>query len=87
MVTVREVETGNVHASVQHFNEIFDIPAGWAKGADNFGLPRVGVDALEDVLEFDATGVSALVLARFYHYFACTCKGVFISKIWQKIYA
>ena len=77
MVTVREIETGNVHASVQHFDEIFDIPAGWAKGADNFGLSCVGVDALEDVLELDATGVSALVLARLYHYFACACKGVF----------
>ena len=72
VVTVREVETGNVHASVQHFDEHFHLPAGWTKGADNFGLPRVGVDAFEDVLELDATGVAARVLGGFYHSF-CLC--------------
>ena len=80
MVTVREVETGNVHASVQHFDEHFHLPAGWTKGADNFGLPGVGIDALEDVLELDAAGVSAFVLGWFYHSFACACKGVFKLK-------
>jgi hypothetical protein len=59
MVSVREIETSYVHASIEHFDEHFDIPAGWTKGANDFGLSRVGVDAFEDVLEFDAAGVSA----------------------------
>ena len=39
VVTVGKVETSNVHASVKHFDEHFDIPACWAKGANDFGLP------------------------------------------------
>ena len=53
MVSVREVETRHVHAGVEHFDEHFDIPACWTKGANDFGLPRVWIDALKDVLEFD----------------------------------
>ena len=80
MVSVGKVQSGNVHAGIEHFDEIFDIPAGRAKGADNFGLPGVGIDTLEDVLELDAAGVSAFVLGWFYHSFACACKGVFKLK-------
>ena len=49
MVTVGEVKTGDIHARIQHFDEIFNIPAGGTKGANDFGLSSVGVDALEDV--------------------------------------
>ena len=49
MVTVGEVKAGDVHASIQHFDEILYIPAGGTKGANDFGLSRVGIDALEDV--------------------------------------
>lgn len=81
VVSVGEVETGHVHASVQHFNEIFDIPTRWAKGANDFGLPCVGVDALEDVLELNATRVCARRVAWFYHSIltACSCMSVFLA--------
>ena len=59
MVSVGEVKTCHIHASVQHFDEILDVPTRWAKGANDFGLPCVGVDALEDVLELNATRVCA----------------------------
>ena len=73
VVSVREVETRYIHASVQHFDEIFDIPARWAKGANDFGLPCVGVDALEDVLELNATRVCARRERRFYHSILAAC--------------
>ena len=56
LVTLREVDTGNFHARIHAF-EIFDIPVGWAKGTDNFGPPCAAVDALKNILEFDATEV------------------------------
>lgn len=73
MVTVGKVETSNVHASVKHFDEHFDIPACWAKGANDFGLPCVGIDALEDVCEFHAAGVGASSMSLFYHSILTAC--------------
>ena len=72
MVSVREIETRYVHASVEHFDEHFDIPAGWTKGANDFGLSRVGINAFEDVLEFYAAGISAS-LGCFYHSILTAC--------------
>jgi len=68
-----EVETGNVHTSIQHFDEVLDIPTSRAKGANDFGLPCVGVDTLEDVLELNSTRVCARRVAWFYHSILTAC--------------
>jgi len=70
---VREVETSDVHAGIEHFNEILDIPALWTKGANNFGLSRVGVDALEDVCKLNSARVCARGVAWFYHSILTAC--------------
>jgi hypothetical protein len=38
VVAVGEVQTADVHAGIEHFNEHVDIPAGRAKCADDFGF-------------------------------------------------
>ena len=55
MVTVREVETGDVHARVEHLDQHLGVPAGWAQGANNFGLALVEINRLKDVLEADTS--------------------------------
>ena len=54
MIAVREVETGDVHASIEHLDEHVGVPAGWSECADDLGLAHVEVDSLEDVLEANA---------------------------------
>mgnify|MGYP006259916137 CR=1 FL=1 len=54
MITVREVETGDVHASVEHLDEHLSVPAGGSERADDLGLALAELDVLEDVLELDA---------------------------------
>lgn len=58
VVTVGEVETGNVHTSINHVDELLDLVASWSEGADDLGAAHLGLDALEDVVEFDGVGVS-----------------------------
>jgi len=55
VITVREVEAGNVHASVEHLHEHLGVPASGSQGADDFGLALVEIDRLKDVLEANAT--------------------------------
>lgn len=55
MVTVREVETGDVHARVEHLDQHLGVPAGWAQCANNFGLALVEINRLKDVLEADTS--------------------------------
>ena len=54
VITVREVETGDVHASVEHLDEHLSVPAGGSERADDLGLALAELDVLEDVLELDA---------------------------------
>lgn len=54
VVSVREVKSGNVHASVEHLDEHVGVPAGGSEGANDLGLPLAKVDLLEDVLEADS---------------------------------
>ena len=82
VISVGEVETGHIHASVQHFDEIFDIPTRWAKGANDFGLPCVGVDALEDVIELDATRVCARWECWFYHSILTACSWMTVFPVY-----
>ena len=62
VVAVREVETSDVHAGVEHLDEHVGLPAGGSERADDLGLARGEVDLLEDVLEADAAGVSAALV-------------------------
>ena len=88
MVTVREVETSNVHASVKHFNEHVNVPAGGAKGADNLGLALGEIDALKDVLELDAGGVGRGGF-RVYHslFSVCFLKCLDMSVLYLYLFA
>ena len=54
MITVGEVKASDVHAGVEHLNEHFNIPAGWAEGAHDLGLAEAKVNLLENVLELDS---------------------------------
>jgi len=69
VVTVGEVEAGNVHTGVNHFDEHVNVPARGSKGADNFGAALGNINALEDVGELDAGGVLAHGLGRVNHCF------------------
>ena len=66
VIAVREVESGDVHASVEHLDEHVSVPTGGSKCADDLGLAHVEVDLLEDVLEANATGIAAAGVC-FYH--------------------
>jgi hypothetical protein len=57
VITVGEVEASDVHTGVDHLDELLNLVAGWAEGANNLGAAEVGVDGLEDVLELDVLGV------------------------------
>ena len=78
VVAVREVEPGHVHAGVKHLDEHIGLPAGWAEGANDFGLAKVEVDRLEDVVEPDAARVSATVC--FYHVILAAGVGKILSR-------
>ena len=67
MVTMREVETGNVHASVEHLYEHVDVPASGSERADNLCLTLVEIDCLKDVLEADVAGVGTTCVSL-YHF-------------------
>ena len=58
VITVGEVEAGNVHAGVDHLAELFDALASGAERADNLGAALGGVDGLEDVGELDVGTVA-----------------------------
>ena len=78
VITVGEVETSDVHASVEHLHEHISVPAGRAERADDLGLAMGKVDLLEDVLEANSAGVGALVCL--YHFvLTCALKCVLVS--------
>jgi len=54
VVTVREVETRYIHASVEHFDEHLSVPASWSQSANDLGLALRELNLLKDVLEADA---------------------------------
>ena len=53
VITVGEVETGDVHASIEHFDEHVGVPACGSESADDLCLAVAEIDLLEDVLEAD----------------------------------
>lgn len=75
-----EIETCDVHASVDHLDEHVDVPAGGAQSAHNFGFARCRVNRLKNVLEFDAARVSTRWLASVNHCFFDDVFGSFRKK-------
>jgi len=67
VVTVREVETGDVHAGVEHADEHLGVPAGRADSADDLALAQIKVDRFEDVLETNVARVRTSSVC-FYHF-------------------
>ena len=67
VVTVREVETGDVHAGVEHADEHVGVPAGRADSADDLALAQIKVDRFEDVLETNVARVRTSSVC-FYHF-------------------
>jgi hypothetical protein len=57
VVAVGEVETGDIHAGVDHLNEHLGGVAGGAERADDLGAAEAGIDGFEDVVELDVLGV------------------------------
>ena len=55
--SICEIESGDVHSLVYHFDHNVLVGALSANRADNFGLSRLGIMLVKDLLEFDV-GVS-----------------------------
>jgi len=55
VVTMGEVETSDVHSSVNQVDKLVNRVAGWPKCADDFGSSLVHVDGCENVVELDAS--------------------------------
>ena len=67
VITVGEVETGDIHACIEHLNQHVNIPAGGSESTNDLSLAHGKVDLLENVLELDAGGIRACWLGGFYH--------------------
>lgn len=57
VVTMGEVEAGDVHTGIDHLDELLNFVAGGSKSADDFGAAEVGVNGFKDVVELDVLGV------------------------------
>ena len=57
VISMREVKTGNVHASVEHLDEHLDVPTGGSESANDLGLALIEVNLLKNVLESNTTAV------------------------------
>mmetsp|Transcript_20105 Transcript_20105/g.29972 ORF Transcript_20105/g.29972 Transcript_20105/m.29972 type:complete len:84 (-) Transcript_20105:55-306(-) len=53
MVSVREVEPGNGHTSIDQFLELFHLPTGGSEGTDNLCSPGGNIRSIRDGLEVD----------------------------------
>ena len=81
VVSVGEVETGDVHAGVKHLHEHVHVPAGGSEGADNLRLALVHIDLLKDVLETNVAGISA-TLGCFDHLFLLFLQKCVLNWFW-----
>jgi hypothetical protein len=57
VVVVLHVKSGNVHASVKHFDEHLNVPAGWSESTNDFGPSDAGVSGFENLGELNFGGV------------------------------
>ena len=69
VVSVREVETSDVHTSVKHLDEHLNIPASWSEGANDLSLACGKIDLLENVGELNAGGIGTNTLYCFNHFY------------------
>lgn len=58
VVTVREVQATNVHASVDQFSESINSVAGGSHCANNFGAAFLSFDLFKHVVELDVSRVT-----------------------------
>ena len=79
VITVGEVETSDVHASVEHLHEHISIPAGRSEGADDLGLALAKVNLLENVLEADSARIGASVVCLYHSILTFALKCVLVS--------
>jgi len=49
-----EVESGDIHAGVKHFDETVYIPAGGSKGANNFGFACLDIGGGKDAVKLNS---------------------------------
>ena len=80
MVTVREIQAGDVHAGVEHPDKHVSIPTGWAKCADDLALAVGKVDLLENVLESNACRVCAARVCVYHFYSYCFFKSLYLCR-------
>jgi hypothetical protein len=66
MVAVGKVQTRDIHTCINHINELLNLIAGWAKGADDLCSAKLGVDGLKDVGELNASRVFGGLLFHLY---------------------
>jgi hypothetical protein len=55
VIALGEVETSNVHAGINHLDDLVNIIAGLAEGADDLRATLGNVDSFEDASELDAS--------------------------------
>lgn len=77
MITKGEVESADVHASVEHLAHLISIVAGRAQGADNACLALIEVHLLKDVLKSDTARVLTGRLASCFNH-SCDCDDLFV---------
>lgn len=73
MVAVREIQTRDIHASINHPDEHVSLPAGRSEGNDNLSLTMGQVNLLKDALEVDPVGVRGVVCINHGSIFGCLC--------------
>lgn len=51
VVSMREVQSGNVKSSIEHLYKHFSVPAGWSESANDLGLSGFSLGFGEDLVE------------------------------------
>jgi len=54
VISMGEVESGDIHAGVKHFDETVYIPAGGSKGANNFGFACLDIGGGKDAVKLNS---------------------------------
>jgi hypothetical protein len=53
VISMREVESGDIHTGIKHFDETVDIPTGGSKGADDLGFALLNISGFEDAVKLN----------------------------------
>lgn len=65
MVSMREIESCDIHSCVEHVHQLLLGGATWAKSADDLGLPLRHISGVQDLFQLDP-GSFLLVLENFH---------------------